>query len=55
VNLLSHRAMNCCHVISDEMFQISRKNGLDRLAACISLGESARGTPRPCPLIDARR
>ncbi len=42
LNLCSHRATNCCHVIFDEALQTSGKNGLDRFAACNSLGVSGR-------------
>jgi len=42
VYLVSQRATNCFQLIFDEVFHTSRKNGLDRLAACISLGVSGR-------------
>jgi len=51
--LVSHRATNCCQLIFEEAFHISRKNGLDRLAAWISPGVSLRTSAftRPLPVI----
>jgi len=42
VCLVSQRATNCFQLIFDEVFHTSRKKGLDKLAACISLGVSGR-------------